>query len=112
MDGPQFRVAARIRSLRRERFQCRCRGSLYPDAGSASPKDDLRTGIHRLARETRRCIRSAIRIRLKILCRASGAVLLFVTVTHGDAVGYPVVAPDGARGWCNKPRTGPAPSSP
>jgi len=34
--------------------------------------------------------------RLKILCRASGALLFLFPLTHGVAVGYPVVAPDGA----------------
>src|SRR5262245_59139857 len=77
MDGPQFRLAAWIRGLRGKRIQCESSRALHPDAGSASPKDDVRAGIHRLAKETRRCIRSAVRIRLKVLCRAYGALPLF-----------------------------------
>src|SRR5215831_9216981 len=42
------------------------------------------------------CVRSAIHIRVKVLCRASGA-LFFCGTTHDVAVGYPLVAPDGAR---------------
>ena len=33
------------------------------------------------------------------LCRAYGALLCFFLLTHGDAVGYPVVAPGGARAF-------------
>src|SRR5262249_13248490 len=86
MDGPQFRLAAWVRGLRCERIQSGCRCSLYPDAGSAPPQDDVRAGVYRLVKETPSCIRSAIRIRLKILCRAYGAPLCFFLLTHGGSV--------------------------
>src|SRR5262249_34939393 len=66
MDGPEFRLAARVRGLRCERVQSGCRCSLYPDARSTPPQDDVRAGIYRPAGGTRHRIRSAVRIRLKI----------------------------------------------
>lgn len=50
-----------------------------------------RTGIHFPVEKTR-----GGRYRARKLCRASGA-LIPVHSTHGAAVGYPIVAPDGAQ---------------
>ena len=41
-----------------------------------------------------------VHIRLRPLCRASGALTLNLSLTHGVAVGYPVVAPTGAWSEC------------
>src|SRR5262249_53362907 len=65
----------------------------YIQTQEAPPQDDVRARVYRLVKEPPSCIQSAIRIRLKILCRAYGSPPCFFLLTHGGAVGYPLVAP-------------------
>jgi len=55
-------------------------------------------GRHIVTLHTRSLSRSAVSVWVKILCRASGALVSF-HLTHGDAVGYPLVAPPALGAW-------------